>query len=108
MDESLIGAMFLDLRRALETVDHTSLQAKVKWFNPYDNMYRWLFSYLTQRNQVFTSNEDLSKKSTISTGVPKGSILELLLFLIYEKDLRANLPAEVIILQMIPQCHHTV
>ena len=55
MDESLLtGAIFLDLRKAFDTVDHTSLLAKVKRFNPDDNIYRWLNSYLSQRNQVFS------------------------------------------------------
>ena len=87
MDESLLtGAVFLDLCKAFDTVDHISLLAKIKMFNPNDTMNRWLSSYLSQRNKVVSFNGVLSNETTLSVGVPQGSILGPLLFLIYVND----------------------
>ena len=97
MDNNLLtGAIFLDLRKAFDTVNHHILLSKFKRLNPASNTYRWLSSYISLRSQVVGFNGVLSKRSTITTGVPQGSILGLLLFLIYTNDLPSITNSEVV------------
>ena len=98
MDENkLTGALFLDLRKAFDTVDHRILLSKLQMFNPNKFMFQWLSSYLENRKQVVVFNGILSNEAIISTGVPQGSILGPLLFLMYINDLPMALTSEVIL-----------
>ena len=97
MDNNLLtGAIFLDLRKAFDTVNHHILLSKFKWLNPASNTYRWLSSYISLQSQVVGFNGVQSKRSTITTGVPQGSTLGPLLFLICINNLPSITNSEVV------------
>ena len=53
MDEHhLTDALFLDLRKAFDTIDHRILLSKLEMFNPNKFMFQWFLSYLEKRKQV--------------------------------------------------------
>ena len=75
--------LFIDLSKAFDTVDHSILIKKLKLHGVKGNNLRWFESYLSNRKQYISYNSN--KRTTfekITYGVPQGSILGPLLFLI--------------------------
>ena len=81
-NEFSIG-IFLDLAKVFDTVDHKILLSKLERYGVRDKALDWFKSYLTNRYQQVSCNGKLSDFQLIMFGVPQGSILGPLLFLIY-------------------------
>ena len=78
----------LDLSAAFETADHTILLQRLeKVFGIQDTALHWFSSYLTNRTKTVTVNKCSSAQVTISCGVPKGSVLKPVLFVLYTAPL---------------------
>ena len=74
------GAVFLDLAKAFNTVDHSILCNKLTYYGFCGSSYDLLCNYLAGQQQRVSFHGDLSKWGAISTGVPQRSILGPLLF----------------------------
>ena len=83
----LVIGVFLDLKKAFDTVDHHILIKKLFSYGIRGNTLKWFQSYLTDRSQFVTYDGIESKVLPIKYGVPQGSILGPLLFIIYMNDL---------------------
>uniref|UniRef100_A0A8C2IBW3 Reverse transcriptase domain-containing protein n=1 Tax=Cyprinus carpio TaxID=7962 RepID=A0A8C2IBW3_CYPCA len=88
----VVGVVFLDLRRAFDTVNHRILMFKLLGFNFSLDTIRWIESYLAGHPQYVSIQNYKSAPISISTGVPQGSILGPLLFMLYVNGLPSICP----------------
>ena len=92
MDKQMhTGMILVDLQKAFDTLDHGVLLEKMKYFGFRASVIKWFESYLSNRKFLVCIDNVFSEAGTLKYGVPQGSILGLLLFLLYVNDLPQSL-----------------
>jgi hypothetical protein len=91
------GMVMLDLQKAFDTVNHEILFSKLSAMGVDHSSVNWFKSYLQNRTQVVEVKGTMSDYMPISCGVPQGSILGPLLFLVYVNDLPASVKCKTVL-----------
>ena len=86
--------VFLDLSKVFDRVWHKGLLFKLERLGVKDPMLSWFSSYLSNRQQRVVIDGQWSSWVNIKAGVPQGSVLAPLLFLIYSNDINSNILSE--------------
>ena len=86
-NKKITVGIFIDLKKAFDTINHDLLLRKLNCYGIRGVAHKWLSSYIKNRNQYVSYNNVDSKLMDITCGVPQGSILGPILFILYINDL---------------------
>ncbi len=98
LDEDLcVDIVYLDLTKAFDSISIRKLLLKLESLGISGKLLQWLHSYLTVRTQAVKIGDNLSATAPVLSGVPQGTKLGPLLFLLYLEDIVPAIPVSVLI-----------
>ena len=93
----MVSMVLFDLQKAFDTVDHMILTQIMEALGLQNSGIEWFQSYLYEGQLSVEIGGTVSKPATVTPGVPQGSILGPLLFLIYINDIPSAIPCKMLL-----------
>ena len=91
----MTGMILIDLQKAFDTIDHSILLGKLALLGFSKEAIEWFSSYLSNRSFSVSIEKSISDPGELKCGVPQGSILGPLLFLLYVNDMSQAVKCEL-------------
>ena len=90
MEGGVIDTIYLDFAKAFDTVPHHRLLGKLQAYGIQGNLFHWIKEFLNERTQIVMVNGVESEPTSVLSGIPQGTVLGPLLFVVYINDILDN------------------
>ena len=91
----VVDTIYFDFAKAFDTVPHRRLLGKLSCYGISGNIHDWIKAFLLGRSQVVRVNGEESEETAVLSGIPQGSVLGPLLFVIYINDLPESVKSDI-------------
>ena len=91
---NVVDAIYFDFKKAFDMVPHKRLMAKLKSYGVKGKLLNWIEEFLTGRQQCVIVNGERSSPGYVTSGIPQGTVLGPLLFVVYINDILENISSE--------------
>ena len=93
-DGEVVDVVYLDFQKAFDTVPHARLIKKLSSYGIDGELLAWITEYLKDRTQIVRVNGESSREAAVISGIPQGTVLGPLLFVIYINDVLDNIDSD--------------